>query len=76
MPWINISADSDGSIKPCCISSQFITKENGERYNLGYDKIEDIVNSNDYIEIRRKMLAGELVDGCSRCHQSLSLIHI
>lgn len=70
MPWINISADSDGSIKPCCISSQFITKKNGERYNLGYDKIEDIVNSPDYVDIRRKMLAGEPVDGCSRCHQS------
>ena len=72
MPWINISADSDGSIKPCCISSQFITKDNGERFNLGYDTITDIVNSRDYVEIRRKMLAGELVDGCSRCHQSES----
>lgn len=73
MPWINISADSDGSIKPCCISTQYITKENGKKFNLGYDKIEDIINSRPYVEIRSKMLKGEKVEGCSRCYESEAL---
>ena len=73
MPWINISADPDGSIKPCCISTEFITKPNGEKFNLGHDKIEDIINSPDYVNIRQKMLAGEKVKGCNRCYQSESL---
>ena len=73
MPWINISADSDGSIKPCCISTESITKENGEKFNLGYDKIEDIINSPPYVAIRDKMLSGETVEGCSRCYQSEEL---
>jgi sulfatase maturation enzyme AslB (radical SAM superfamily) len=68
-PWINISVDPNGSIKPCCISTDSIKKADGKPYNLGYDKIEDFYNSPDYVEIRRKMLAGELVDGCSQCYQ-------
>lgn len=73
MPWINISADPDGSIKPCCISTEFITKLNGDKFNLGHDKIENIINSPDYVDIRQKMLAGEKVKGCNRCYQSESL---
>ena len=73
MPWINISADSDGSIKPCCISTQPIKKSNGDKFNLGYDNIKDIINSPDYINIREKMLIGEKVEGCSRCYQSEEL---
>jgi len=67
MPWNNVSVDPDGSIKPCCISQDYIKKPDGTKYNLGYDKIEDFYNSPDYVEIRRKMLAGEPVPGCSQC---------
>ena len=70
MPWINISADPDGTIKPCCISTQYITKDNGEKYNLGNDRIEDIVNSSDYVQLRNDMLAGKYVEGCSRCYNA------
>lgn len=73
MPWINISVDPDGSIKPCCVSTQYITKENGAKFNLGYDKIEDIVNSPDFIQIRKDMLEGKYVEGCKRCYETESL---
>lgn len=69
MPWNNVSADPDGSVKPCCISRDYIRKPDGTKYNLGYDRIEDFYNSPDYIEIRRKMLSGETVPGCSQCSQ-------
>lgn len=35
---------------------------------MGYDSFEDIFNSPDYVEIRKKMLAGEEVAGCSECY--------
>lgn len=70
MPWINISADPDGSIKPCCISLNSINKPDGSKFNLGYDSIDDIINSSDYISIREKMLLGQKVEGCNRCYQS------
>jgi len=69
MPWNNVSVDPDGSVKPCCISRDYIKKPDGTKFNLGHDKIEDFYNSPDYIEIRRKMLSGETVPGCSQCTQ-------
>jgi MoaA/NifB/PqqE/SkfB family radical SAM enzyme len=69
LPWVNVTVDPDGSIKPCCVSQDFIKKPTGEKFNLGVDKIEDIINSQDVVEIRRKMLAGEKVAGCSQCYQ-------
>ena len=69
MPWINVSTDPDGTIKPCCISRDVIKKSDGTPYNLGHDKIEDFFNSPDFVNIREKMLKGEKVDGCSQCYQ-------
>ena len=69
MPWMNISVDPDGSVKPCCISQQHIKKEDGTAYNLGYDKVEDIVNSPEYVSIRGKMIKGEKIDGCIQCYK-------
>ena len=69
MLWNNVSVDPMGNIKPCCISTDLIKKPNGIPYNLGRDKIEDFFNSPDYIDIREKMLKGEVVSGCSQCMQ-------
>lgn len=68
LPWVNITTHPDGSIKPCCVSQDFIRKPNGENYNLGKDSIEEIYNSPDYINIRTKMLNGEEVSGCGQCY--------
>lgn len=68
LPWVNITVDPDGSIKPCCISTDFIKKPNGTKFNLGYDTIEDIYNSSDFLDIRKKMLRGEKVQGCRQCY--------
>jgi organic radical activating enzyme len=69
LPWNNVSVDPDGSIKPCCVSLDFIKKPDGTKYNLGHDKIEDFYNSPDYVNIREKMLKGEEVPGCIKCTQ-------
>jgi MoaA/NifB/PqqE/SkfB family radical SAM enzyme len=69
LPFVHIAADPDGSVKPCCTSFDKIKKENGKPYNLGHDSIEEIFNSPDYKDIRKKMIAGEEVSGCSECYQ-------
>lgn len=69
LPWLNLTVDPDGSIKPCCVSQDFIKKNDGTKYNLGYDTIEEIYNSTDFINIRTQMLNGEEVHGCSQCYQ-------
>lgn len=70
LPWINISVDPDGRVKPCCISTDEIKKEDGTLYNLGRDKISDIINSKDFQDIRRKMTDGEMIPGCSQCYNN------
>ena len=69
LPWVNVSVDPDGSVKPCCISNDHITKEDGTRFNLGYDKLEDIYNSKSFADIRQKMIDGIEVNGCTRCYE-------
>lgn len=69
LPWVNVSVDPDGSVKPCCISDDHILKEDGSRFNLGYDKLEDIYNSDSFVKIRQKMLDGVEVNGCFRCYE-------
>ena len=68
LPWVNISVDPDGKVKPCCVSTDFITDENGNPLNLGYHTIDKIYNSQSFQEIRRQMLSGEKVKGCQKCY--------
>lgn len=68
LPWVNLSVDPDGKVKPCCVSTDFITDEYGKPYNLGYNDLSQIYNSDSFKEIRRQMLTGEKVKGCQKCY--------
>lgn len=68
LAWTHISTDTDGSIRPCCVSTDFIKKENRENYNLGTDSIITIYNSPDYIQLRQDMVDGKTITGCGRCY--------
>ena len=70
LPWVNITVDPDGAIKPCCISHDYIKKEDGTKFNLGYDSIDDIYNSKEYVELRQKMLDNEYISGCDVCYHN------
>lgn len=48
LAWVGVTTDPDGSLRPCCVSDDKITKDDGTLYNLGVDKLEDIYNSNFY----------------------------
>lgn len=69
LPWINLTVDPSGNVRPCCVSTDYIRKPSGENFNLGVDTIDDIYNSKDFIDIRTKMLHGEAVSGCSQCYK-------
>ena len=69
LPWINVSVDTDGSVKPCCISTDYIKNNKGEKFNLGHNSIDEFYNSPDFVEIRHKMLTGQEVKGCSECYE-------
>jgi MoaA/NifB/PqqE/SkfB family radical SAM enzyme len=72
LPWVNVSTDTNGDVRLCCVSNKFIEKSNGERYNLGRDKIDDIINSQSFQQIRKDMLQGQKISGCERCYHDES----
>jgi MoaA/NifB/PqqE/SkfB family radical SAM enzyme len=69
LPWVHIAVDPNGEIKPCCISSTTIKKADGTPYNLGNDKLNQIINSEGYKSIRSDMLAGKSIKGCEQCYK-------
>ena len=69
LPWNHLSINSDGSIRTCTFSNRTIKKNNGENFNFGHDSVDDIINSDEFKDIRRKMLKGEKVSGCERCYE-------
>jgi MoaA/NifB/PqqE/SkfB family radical SAM enzyme len=70
MPWINLSTETNGNCKICCVvmSDRYVTRQDGTPYSLQSSKIEEIWNSDYMMEVRRKKLAGEKVDDCSYCY--------
>lgn len=70
LAWINVSSDTDGSVRLCCVSDEYIKKPDGNRFNLGYDKVEDIINSDNLKSIRQDMLEGKPITGCYKCYDA------
>lgn len=68
LPWVNLSTDTDGSIRLCCISDTYIKKDDGTKFNLGHDTVDDIINSTSYTKIRQDMIDGIPVAGCTKCY--------
>lgn len=70
LAWRGITTDPDGSLRPCCVSTDKILKDDGSEYNLGHDTLDQIYNSNYYRTLRQKMLNGEYVEGCQTCYSN------
>lgn len=69
-PWVNLSTVPTGNLRLCCFNDTLIKKNNGSYFNLGKDSVQDIINSNHYKDIRKRMINGEPVKGCNSCYDS------
>lgn len=68
LPWVNVSTDTNGDVRLCCVSNRFIEKSHGQRYNLGRDSLKEIINSENLKAVRQDMLLGKQIAGCERCY--------
>jgi len=66
MAWDHQFIDPTARVKPCC---RFAEKFRPKDHNLNDKTLSEIFYGDWMEEIRRKMLAGEQVDGCVRCYQ-------
>ncbi len=72
LPFIHLATHPIGTVTPCCITDMendmSTAKEDGFNLFLDKDKLEDITNSNNFNEVRRKMINGEFPSECKTCY--------
>ncbi len=65
LPWVHFHAWPDSRVMPCCVADSTKPVSRVDRDQ----SILDMMNSEDFKEIRRKMLNDEPVDVCRRCYE-------
>ena len=63
-PWIHLHAFPTGEAYPCC-NTEMSELVGNTRNNT----LDEIWHSEKMIDVRRKMLLGEPIKGCSRCYE-------
>lgn len=59
-PWNHIQINAEGTVNPCCMFSPTI-------YHEKYKNLQDAFDGQENKNLRKKMLNGELIDGCQKC---------
>jgi MoaA/NifB/PqqE/SkfB family radical SAM enzyme len=60
-PWLTLFTQPDGEVYSCCVGKTSLG-------NINDRTPEQIIHGPANLEIKRKMLAGESVEGCRPCH--------
>ena len=64
LPWIHMHIWPNGNVLPCCVA------DSDDVYgNVSNKTLKEVWNNEKYSEMRRKMLAGEQIDTCTRCYE-------
>jgi len=63
MPWIHCATQTNGAVQLCCVASPI------HELNLNNMTWEEIWNSPQYKEVRKKMLNNEPVKYCNSCYK-------
>jgi MoaA/NifB/PqqE/SkfB family radical SAM enzyme len=67
-PWRHTYVEANGRRKLCCMSKDYITKDNGyNHFDMSKDHIVDGWNGNYMKNIRRSMINGERLSTCEKC---------
>ena len=67
LPWISIETSPIGTARPCCLALDEITRDNGTKYSLRENSLEEIYHSPYMQGLRKDFLAGNKPVTCQRC---------
>jgi len=67
LPWIHLILLPDGLLRVCCVAGEYI-KKNGVPMSVYHYPVEEIWNSEHMRSVRRRMLQGRSVPGCTHCY--------
>lgn len=62
LPWIHLFASTTGTLRPCCVSTEF-----DYRYKIHKDGIKEYWNSQHMKDLRLSLLNGEKPNICETC---------
>lgn len=72
MPWVNLSTDVNGSLRPCC---KFAQPNPDNEYQLPFmdeDRIDKLWNDNRFQQLRQAFLDGKQIKECHQCWEEES----
>lgn len=64
LPWIHLYIGTDGNVLPCCQSNH-----QSSMGNIEDNDIKEIINSNQFVELRSNMLNGVRSKQCENCYK-------
>ena len=67
LPWVSLEASPMGTVRPCCLATEEIRDNLGNKFDLNNASLNDITNSNDMNRMRKAFLNGWKPDVCKRC---------
>ncbi len=67
LPWISIETSPIGTVRPCCLAIDEITRADGTKYSLRENTLEEIYHSDYMQNLRKDFLAGNKPATCQRC---------
>ena len=67
LPFMHLQVKPNQQYKPCC---RFKVRSHPElmKFNANKHTPGEVLNSDEWKELRNKMLSGESIEGCSRCY--------
>lgn len=66
LPFIEFNLNASGAMQPCCAFARSIQKD-GRAMSVYEHSVDEIWNSDDLRETRRKLIAGEVEPACKYC---------
>ena len=67
LPWVSLETSPIGTVRPCCLAEDEITKEDGTKYDLQEDDPKDVFNSQYMKNLRQEFRNGGKPATCKKC---------
>ena len=67
LPWTSVEASPTGTVRPCCLAQEEISKSDGNKYSLKQNTLEEAFQSGYMQDLRKDFLAGNKPETCKSC---------
>jgi radical SAM protein with 4Fe4S-binding SPASM domain len=67
LPWVNLSTDVNGSLRPCCKFAQPNPSNEYQLPNMKEGRLDDLWNDQRFQNLRQAFLDGKKPNECRSC---------